>query len=172
MNSRNILAAFMLFCVIMLFVTPFLEPYGTFTELDGVIGRMDHSDLWGNVNVLSGLVYGVGDMLCHQTFSRSLVLNGSQVAICIRDLGAAVGLTAGLFAVRFVPREYIIERRMLAVIIVLFVPVIIDWSVQFATGFDSSLTRAVTGALAGIAAALFIERALLRMYDPPGTQTI
>ena len=161
---RNALAVFLLVVVTFLVITPFTEPSGTFRDLDGTVGMMDHPDLWSSVNILAGAAYAFGDMFCHQMFSRSLVLNDSQVAICVRDLFTMIGMIIGCFAMNFVSEGTKKERRFLIVAVILLIPVIIDWTVQFTTGYDSALLRAVTGTFLGISFAMFIEVLVQRMF--------
>ena len=159
------MAVFLLVVVVFLITAPFTEPSGTFRDLDGTIGVMDHWDLWSSVNLPAGAAYAFGDMFCHQIFSRSLVLNDSQVAVCVRDLFTMIGMVVGLAAMNFVSEEMKSERRFLFIAVLLLVPVLIDWTVQFATGSDSALLRAVTGTLLGIAFAMFIEVLVQRMFS-------
>ena len=162
------MAVFLLVVVMFLIVTPFTEPSGTFRDLDGTVGMMDHWDLWSSVNVLAGAAYAFGDMFCHQIFSRSLVLNGSQVAICVRDIFTMIGMIVGFFAMNLISEGTKKERKFIIAAVLLLIPVIIDWTIQFATGFDSALLRAVTGTFLGIAFAMFIEMLVQRMFLASG----
>ena len=160
----NVLAAFLLAVVMFIIITPFTEPSGTFRDLDGTVGVMNHWNLWSSVNPAAGAIYAFGDMFCHQIFSRSFVLNGSQTAVCVRDLATMTGMVIGLFAMNFISERTKMERRFLIIATVLLIPAIIDWSVQFATGYDSALLRAITGTLLGAAFAMFIEVLVQRMF--------
>ena len=162
---RNTLAAFLFVAVLLLIISPFTEPSGTFKGLDGTVGVMNHWDLWSSVNPMAGAVYAFGDMFCHQMFSRSFVLNGSQTAVCMRDLATMTGMLIGSVAMNFVSEKTVSERRFLIIAVVLLVPAVIDWSVQFATGYDSSASRVITGTLLGIAFAMFIELLVQRMFN-------
>ena len=164
-SPGNALAVLLLVVVLLLIIAPFTEPPGTFRDLDGTVGVMDHIDLWSSVNLLAGAAYAFGDMFCHQILSRSFILNGSQVAICVRDLATMAGMVAGLFAMNLISEETKKERRFLFAAVLLLVPAVIDWTVQFATGFDSAVLRVITGTLLGVAFAMFIELLIQRMFN-------
>ena len=56
------------------FIVPFLSPYGSFTDLDGTPGIIDHWDIWSTKDPFTMVVYLIGDVVCHQQMSRSIIL--------------------------------------------------------------------------------------------------
>ena len=161
----NMLAVFLLVAVLLILLTPFTEPSGTFRDLDGTVGVMDNWDVWSSVNPAAGAAYAFGDLLCHQMFSRSLILNDSQTALCVRDLFTMIGMTVGLFAMNFISERKKEERMFLVLAVLLLLPVVADWTIQFATGYDSAVLRAITGTLLGVSFAMFIEVLIQRMFN-------
>lgn len=164
-TPRNALLIIVLIFLALLFISPFLEPYGTFIGLDGMVGIMDHWSIWTSANPVSGGTYALGDILCHQMESRSFMLNGSQLAICERDLGMFIGIAIGLVAAILIPERVMRSKRMWYISAVLVIPIFVDWAIQYSTGFDSVLSRSVTGMLAGIGIAFIISKLLIRMRD-------
>ncbi|MFA6709991.1 MAG: DUF2085 domain-containing protein [Candidatus Methanomethylophilaceae archaeon] len=149
----------------ILIIAPFTESYGTFVNLDGHVGLIDHMEYWKSVNLLAGVTYWFGDLMCHQQFSRSLVLNGSQMAICGRDLSALIGLIAGLVATCFIhPFE---ERKRVSIFFIsgAFTLLITDWSIQYYMGLNVMFTRLITGFLAGFAVAMLVDLGLIRLNE-------
>lgn len=149
----------------ILIITPFTESHGTFVGLDGHVGLIDYAEYWRSANPLAGVTYWFGDLMCHQQFSRSLVLNGSQMAICGRDLFALIGLIAGLVMTCFVhPFE---ESKKTSVIFVSgsFALLIADWAIQYHLGLNVMFTRLVTGFLAGFAVAMLVDIGLMRLNE-------
>ena len=164
-SIRNMILLLFAFIVVALFISPFLEPAGTFRMLDGSAGIMDHSDLWGSVNLFSGSIYGLGDALCHQMESRSIILNGSQMAFCVRDTCTILGMVAGLVATFFVPKEFIKQKATWFIIGILAIPTFIDWGVQYAFDLNVMFTTAITGLMLGFAIAMTLWKLILRMFD-------
>ena len=60
----------------LMILSPLLSPYGAFRGLDGSPGFIDGG--WEGGGPAS-LAYLLGDLVCHQEESRSLILNGSQM---------------------------------------------------------------------------------------------
>ena len=157
---------FIFFLILIIFIiTPFTEKYGTFVDLDGYVGLIDHSELWRSVNLLAGGTYRFGDLVCHQQFSRSLILNGSQMAICGRDFSALTGLIIGLVSVYFIDLSKGEKKWPVIFIIGAFVLLIIDWSVQHMYSLNIMSTRLVTGFLTGIAVAILTDYGLRRLNE-------
>ena len=151
--------------VAFILISPFTEPFGTFTDLDGTVGMMDHMDIWSSVNIAAGSIYAFGDMFCHQMFSRSFILNGSQTAVCVRDVATMIGMIIGFACVNFIPSGTISERKFPIIAAVLLLPVLIDWPLQFFTHFDSFAMRIVSGVSMGISFAMIITILTKRMFD-------
>ena len=154
-----IISAALLFLIA---VTPFLAPYGSFTHLDGTPGIMDHWNMWTSTNPLSGAVYAIGDVLCHQEMSRSFMLNGSQTAVCARDLSVLIGVFAGLVIAAIASGRIMSDRRTLCVSAVLIMTMVVEWIAEHLTGADVLALRVITGILAGIGIALLLDMYLIR----------
>jgi len=162
---RNIMIAVSAVLLLILTITPFLEPYGSFTHLDGTPGTMDHWNLWTSSNPISGTVYALGDILCHQMQSRSFILNGSQMAVCARDLSVLTGVFIGLLMTAAGLRRYVRDKRVLCISILLIITMVIDWIAEHITGADILSLRVITGILAGVGLAILAERYLSRYDD-------
>ena len=162
---RNIFLTLFVIIAVSLVITPFLEPCGSLRALDGTPGVMDHWNIWTSMNGFGGSVYALGDLLCHQMESRSFMLNGSQMAFCVRDVSVIAGMTAGLALTFIIDSKYVKDKRAWYATAVLMIPTVIDWAVQYATGFESLLTTSVTGIMLGLAVALVFWKLVLRMFD-------
>lgn len=135
---------------------PFLAPYGSFRHLDGNAGMIDGG--WEGHGFASA-VYAVGDVLCHQEYGRSFVLNGSQMPVCMRCTGIVLGAAAGFTMVLLLRGRYSREAWIPGVVLVLLM--LVEWVVE-TTGFDSPLLRTLSGFGAGLGAALVVYSILNR----------
>ena len=90
----------------LMILSPLLSPYGAFRGLDGSPGFIDGG--WEGVGP-AGLMYLLGDLVCHQEEARCLILNGSQMPVCARDTGILIGLMIG-FAVCLLIRGRLADR--------------------------------------------------------------
>lgn len=147
------------FLVLML-SAPFMAPYGSFRGLDGSPGFIEGG--WQGHGA-AGFAYAMGDLLCHQQEARSFILNGSQLPICMRDTGIAIGLPFGFAACLLLDRR-LRDNRFAIAGAVLILLMGAEWAVE-TTGFDSPFLRTASGVCAGIGAALFLCWLLHR--DPP-----
>ncbi len=145
----------------LIFTAPFMAPYGTFTDLGGAAGSIDHH--WGG-NGFPDAVYALGDLLCHQDGSRSFVLNGSQMPICIRDTGILLGLLAG-FLVSIPIGARIGDNRYAVIGVILGCFTVVEWVSERFVG-DMPEMRFVTGMVTGIGVAVFLVWMLHRNSDP------
>ncbi len=152
------LLAFFGISLVLISLTPLLYPYGTFVDLDGSAGILDHD--WGGYGA-GGIVYAIGDMLCHQEAARSFFLNGSQLAFCIRDMGLLIGLTIGLAVT---VREGIksSENKRLFIGILLLIPTAIEYACEHAFDLDLPELRFILGIISGFGAAMILSYALYK----------
>ncbi|MBO7352010.1 MAG: DUF2085 domain-containing protein [Candidatus Methanomethylophilaceae archaeon] len=152
------LLAFFGIALVLIAVTPLLYPYGTFVNLDGSAGLLDHD--WGKYGA-GGIVYAIGDMLCHQEAARSFFLNGSQLAFCIRDVGLLIGLIAGLV---MVVRESIVSRgnRRLFIGIALLIPTAAEYAYEHLFDVDLPELRFILALVSGFGAAMILGYALYK----------
>ena len=146
-------SAFLTFSV---FLVPFLSPYGAFTHLDGTPGVIDHWDLWSEKDPFTMVFYLLGDVFCHQQESRTVLLNGSEMPICIRDLGLLMGFMAGCLLTSLKFGHPAIYRHARVYVIISFLLIFIDWSVQYAFDLNVPFTRMATGLLAGAGFSLIL----------------
>ncbi len=130
---------------------PLLAPHGAFVHLDGTPGILDGG--WEGHRLLS-LLYGIGDITCHQQYDRSFVLNGSQMPICMRDCGILLGLTLGsIIATVLGPRLAVPACPIVAALLILFI--VVEWVVE-TTGVDLPLIRTLSGVSAGVGGTLLL----------------
>jgi len=164
-SIRNVILLIFMIIAAALFLSPFFEPSGTFRMLDGSVGVIDHSEIWRSVNPFSGSVYALGDALCHQMESRSLILNGSQMAFCVRDVFNILGMITGLIATFFIPKDFVRHKKMWLIIALLAIPTFIDWGAQYAFDLNVMFTTAITAIMLGFAIAMTLWKLLLKMFD-------
>lgn len=152
--DRNILIAVVLFGTwfVLLVLSPMLIPSGSVTDLSGRVLVLDNMDAYRDMNPLSKTIYILGDYNCHQINERSLFINDNQMPFCTRDVGIFIGLLVGAVIALFV-----FIRFKLTVLLIGFVPLVVDGALQLATDYESAnAIRIATGALAGAMFALFL----------------
>ncbi len=156
---------------ILLYITPATLAPGTVVDLDGNANMIDYSSLWEELPIPHNAVYYLGDLNCHQKFSRSYVINGNQMPVCSRDVGIFIGCNIGIALVFFVNtrlsptraflnlwvNESKIERFrhrriFVAIILIIFgLPLVLDGIVQGVTNYESTNDiRLLTGIIFGI----------------------
>lgn len=151
MRWMDVLLIFSAIASVMLFVTPFIDPHGALTSLDGTVGVVDHPDLWHDSDVLTAIVYTAGDVFCPQIMSRSFVLNGNQMAFCMRDVSVLVGVLAGSLFSHTGMSKAIDLRTSILMAVCAFAILMTDWSIQHISGADVAVSRVLTGAFFGFA---------------------
>jgi len=163
--GRALLLFFAAFLVLMI-VLPLLYPYGTFIDLDGSAGAIEN---WGRLafaDPLTRAVYALGDLFCHQEWSRSFIINGSQMAFCQRDVCILMGVVLGLVATdNTLCRIYLGNRLFLIVGALMVISTIAEWGIEHLSGADILATRAATGLLAGVGVALILQYAVTKEYE-------
>ena len=133
-------------------IVPFLSSSGSIIDLDGTMGYIDHSDIWNTLDPFSAAIYTVGDFICHQQMSRTIILNGNEMPICVRDFGFLVGLVAGVLLMMVLKRY---DKKKLVIISVAgLVLMFSDWIIQKVFSLNVPETRFITGIMAGIAATI------------------
>ena len=156
---------------VFMFIAPFLSSYGSFVHLDGRPGFIDHADLWSNEGPLTAVLYTFGDMVCHQQMSRTLILNGSEMPICIRDLGLLMGFMIGclITSIRF--GHSMIYNSARPYVIVSFLLIFTDWLIQHIFDLNIPVTRFITGLLAGAGFSLILYCWVFTIYyGNPGSR--
>lgn len=167
MTPRSIklaLFAFFSLLCIFIFAAPFAAPYGSFTGLDGTPGIIDHGDLWSRQNIFAGLMYGFGDLICHQEQARSLILNGSEMPVCIRDLAIFIGVAIGSLICTLFERSSAMETYAVPYFIASCALMLADWCIQHFMSLNVPFTRAVTGLLFGSAIAVILSYLINRKF--------
>ena len=157
----NALAVFFLAVLAVMLAVPFLYPAGTFVHLDGSPFIIDRD--WSSYG-LGGLVYQLGDVLCHQEYARSFILNGSQMPVCIRDTGLLIGFAVGLFTCGYL-KERIYQMRLLLIGFGLMVLSVLEFLIEHGFDVDLPEARFVIGIASGIGASIVVAWALHRSYD-------
>lgn len=148
---REILLILATLALMLLIITPFINLYGRFTSLDGTVGAIDHPELWLNSDPLTMITYFFGDIFCPQIMSRSFILNGSQMAFCIRDVSVLIGIVAGLVFSYTEFSKMIGFRKSILMISYAFIILMIDWAIQHTMGVDVATSRILTGTFFGFA---------------------
>lgn len=135
----------------LVILAPYMAPYGTFHGLDGSAGYIDNG--WQGHGV-AGVMYLLGDLFCHQEEARCYMLNGSQLPVCIRDVGILAGLFAGFLAC--IPlSSRVSDRRFAYAGVVLVLVMVAEWAAESFTG-DMPVPRLLSGICAGVGAAIFL----------------
>ena len=137
--------------LVLMLIAPFMAPFGTFTGLDGSPAYVDHD--WSG-HGLTGIAYLIGDIACHQEMSRSIVLNGSQMPICIRDLGILAGALVGCTALPAVI-DRLRGNRAFAIGVALTLMTGVEWAVEGVVG-DMPVPRFASGLITGMGASMLL----------------
>ena len=138
------------------FIVPFLSPYGSFVNLDGTPGVIDHWDIWSSKDPFTMVMYLLGDIFCHQEMARTIILNGSEMPMCIRDLGLLMGFMFGSLVTSLKFGHPAICRNARVFVIVSFLLIFTDWIIQYTFKLNVPFTRLVTGLLAGVGFSLIL----------------
>ena len=152
-----ITGAICLALALFLCLSPLAYPYGSMVGLGGTPGIMDRP-----VSI-SELPYALGDLLCHQDPERSIILNGNQMPICIRDVGILLGLSIGMVACGakgFVPRS----RVHLFIILALCSVTVIEWCMENYIQLPDVI-RGVSGLVSGLGAGMVGTYAIHSVYE-------
>ncbi len=144
------------FLTVSLFLVPYLSPYGSFTHLDGTPIVIDHWDIWSSKDPYTAAIYLFGDIFCHQEMDRGLILNGSEMPVCIRDLGLLLGFMTGCLITSLKFGHPAIYRHARVYIVISFLLIFADWSIQHAFSLNVPFTRLITGLFAGAGFSLIL----------------
>jgi len=141
--------------------TPLLRPFGTVLGLDGSPGIIDHPDLWADMDPLSRTSYWLGDLFCHQDEARTLILNGNEMPVCIRDVALMASLAAGLVAAsRLWDVASRMDGRMILACALLVAVTPVEWAIEGALDIDSPALRVIVSVPTGIGGAFLVARLL------------
>jgi uncharacterized membrane protein len=124
---------------------------------------------WSEVNFYAAIIYGFGDVNCHQKSERSWEVNNNQLPVCTRDIGIFFGLFLGgvvfsrrgwnrwtvrdtclsLLPDRMLHDVYAKNRRTVVWLgcgMLLCLPLIFDGFLQLLTSYESTnFKRVLTG---------------------------
>lgn len=167
MKPRGYLVLFFVISAIItisMLIVPFLSPYGSIIHLDGRPGLIDHADLWSDKDPLSAVLYTFGDLACHQQMSRTLIINGSEMPICIRDLGLLMGFMMGCLITAIIFGHPMIYNSARLYVIISFSLIFTDWMIQHIFDLNIPVTRMVTGLLAGAGFSLILYCWIFTIY--------
>lgn len=153
MKTESILSAVLIAAAAlaaMMSIAPFAAPYGAYAHMGGSIGIMDRQWELSFPDVL----YALGDMICHQQWGRSVILNGSQMPLCTRCTFAVIGVAAGAL-IPLLHRSIGRRAALLAGVVLIFLTAA-DWMIQASLGTAFIPSLAVTGAAGGTGLSLLL----------------
>lgn len=101
-------------------------------------------------------------VLCHQLPERSFAVGGVPLALCHRCTGVVAGLVTGVLALPLLgPAAARIRDRARVLLLGAAVPLALDWAVEvLGIWANTPASRALTGAVFGVAAGLVLAAAL------------
>lgn len=147
----------------VVFLIPFLYGPGTFADLDGTSGVLDHKWSPGQ------FIYLLGDMLCHQEMSRSFMINGSQTAFCTRDIGIIAGIAATLaLTYRLAEGPVLTDRKTLIAGILFLLIMAAEWAAGMFIEYDLKYLRLASGVLGGAGIALIMQNLIVGIWKGEG----
>ena len=190
------------FFLVSFFLVPLINENGSIPELSGRANAFDYATVdgwgsWGNsesnsnshighnqsefghfawteLDPYSALIYGFGDLNCHNKNERSWEINGNQMPVCTRDVGIFFGaFLGGLLFFRRGHNRWTVRDSFLSVfpddklkkiydndwrihVIWIFaalaiIPIGLDGGIQMITDYESnSFNRLITGTPFGI----------------------
>lgn len=139
---------------------------------------------WTDLPFLHAVVYGFGDINCHQKHERSWRINDNQMPVCTRDLGIFAGALVGSVVFRrrghnrwtirdtflsvlpdgWLEGTYRADRRLLVALGfagLLTVPIAMDGGIQAITDYESThVRRLATGLVFGSLLTLYLGAAM------------
>ena len=152
-STPGLLISSMIFSLLaLMFAVPFLYAPGTFNNLDGTSGILDHNWSAGQ------FIYALGDLLCHQEIGRSFIINGSQMAMCSRDFGLMTGSAVALaLTFNYAGKYPFTEQKIAYLGLLLLFILIIEWALGAIIGYNLTYLRFLSGAVGGVGVALIIQ---------------
>ncbi len=142
-------AVLIAFIAIPLFNNP-----GTLTNLDGDVGKLDHPELWKSFDFFTGKVYSLCDYCCHQKMDRSLVLNGNQLPLCIRDMFLMVGMAIGFYCFSC-KTPHIRGKMVISVVLMSICP--IEWYYEYLFNLNYPVLRMIVSVITGFGFPMFLS---------------
>lgn len=163
-GTPGLLISTILFSLLaLILMVPFIYAPGTFINLDGTSGILDHD--WS----VGQFIYALGDILCHQETDRSFIINGSQMAICSRDIGLMIGSAVTLALTSYhMGKNPFTERRIVYLGPVLLLIAVIEWATGTMIGYDLAYLRFISGSIGGAGIALIIQHFISGIWKGEG----
>jgi uncharacterized membrane protein len=114
---------------------------------------------------LAAMVYAAGSLLCHQLPERSFHWHGAQLAVCARCTGIYLGTCSAAVLAPLPPSTYArwtgSRRRAGWLLATAAAPTVATVMVEWAGWWSpSSIVRAATGVLLGVAGAILVVAAI------------
>jgi uncharacterized membrane protein len=136
---------------------------GSIKDLSGMTGVSDNQKTIEDLPFPWGVVYDMGDRLCHQKAERSFFINGNQMPFCSRCTAIWLGIAVGLGVMIFYKIK--LTSKFLFLIFLGFIPIFIDGFGQLFGFWESSniirvLTGLLVGVVSGIAIGMIIDETL------------
>ena len=198
------------FFLFSFFIVPYTLPTNSVPELSGRANYIDymndgswgniqtHDDkkvghnqeehggkfVWSDLNPYSALIYGFGDLNCHQKHERTWDLNGNQMPVCVRDVGIFLGFFVGaiiwnrkglnrwtitdsiisIYPSLLYESIYLRGRRSIAVWLfagISIIPMGLDGGIQLISDYESNaIMRLITGIPFGLFIGLFFSASI------------
>ena len=115
-------------------------------------------------STLAGFLHLAYSKVCHQITDRSFHIAGQPLAVCSRCSGVYAGYLAGLFIYPLVRSLFRTDTPPRIWLLVALVPVAVDFLGGYAGIFENtSVSRALTGSIAGVAGAFYTLPGLVSM---------
>lgn len=159
----SVIATAMLLSMVLV---PLIYPHGSFIGLDGGAGTIDSWSKTSFADPFSRMLYGLGDIFCHQEESRSFIINGSQMAFCQRDVSILAGFAVALPLIDILSEKIEVNSKPFFASGVLLTSItLVEWAIEFSFGVDVPVARVITGILSGAGIAILLQYAVFRQYE-------
>ena len=118
---------------------------------------------------VSGVLYAIGSLICHQIAERSFYVDGFQLPVCARCLGLYAGGAAGSLAAVFIGRAFTARqtphRAAYMMTALAAVPTVITVAMEWGAGWPvSNVVRAAASLPLGSAVAFVVMRAVATLH--------
>lgn len=118
-----------------------------------------------NLTNLSNPLYNFFGNFCHQDPTRSFHIENHALAVCSRCFGIYFGLLAGFAAYPFFRRVENVEPLRRGWLFLAMIPMWLDWTLGFfGVWANTHWTRFFSGAILGVACAVYLIPALIELY--------
>jgi len=119
-----------------------------------------------NLTSVSNPIYKFFSFICHQIPDRSIHFHDHVFAVCSRCFGVYFGLFFGFVVYPFLRRIEETEPLPRFWLLLAMIPMAVDWLLGFFEIWENThLSRLLTGAILGMACAIFIIPALVEIFQ-------